>query len=258
MAGKAGDDWKAILEWDPDIASRECTVARVQAIAFTPMDTRLRNELITRAYYDLATEMATHVGADATWTTFGQWASHTVGSFLTLPIPVLGRIIARSFGYGNREVFADIGSAQALFLETVGRAANEADGEDRVERVNDAHRSFRAQLRKVLIVPPGTEAGATASFWETVGLTDKHPEGQPRNHLLLLGFQAYANAIVEDDPEVRSKLILVGNCMLALHEQRVLSLAISMGFRSWLRNLTRMQILTRTQRRWLNLSLIHI
>lgn len=256
---RESERWRDLLEWDPDVASRECTVARVQSIAFSPMDRRLRNELITRSYYDLATEMATLVGTDATWTTFGHWASHTIGSFLTLPVPFLGRIIARSFGYGNREVFADIGAAQALFLETVGKAAKDDSinlddpvDPDRTVRVQDAFVEFTACLRKVLVVPPGTEAAAGTPFWETVEIADKHPEGQPRNHLLILGFQAYAKAIVADDDDERSKYLLMGNSLLALHEQRILALAISMGFRSWLRNLTRPWLMAGTQRKWLN------
>ena len=258
VSGTPLNDWRPILEWAPNIESRECTVERVQAIAFTPMDTTLRNELITRTYFDLAEHMATHFESDATWTTLGQWASHTIGSFLTLPVPVLGRVIARSFGHGNREVFADLGSAQALFLETVGEAAKNPnpnlvdDPDDRIERVRRALMTFRTRLRKILIVPPGAEAAAAEPFWETVGITDKHPDGEPRNRLLLVGFEAYAAAIVEDDVDVRSKLVLIGNCLLALHEQRILSLAISMGFRSWLRTLTRPNLLIGTQREWRN------
>ena len=252
------EPWRSALEWEPDLTSRDRTVARVQAIAFTPMDSRLRNELITRTYFDLATEMSTLVGTDATWTTFGHWASHTIGSFLTLPIPYLGGIIARSFGYGNREVFADIGAAQALFLETVGRAAH-GDGNrpagtpPDVDLLEDAFVDFGLQLRKVLIVPPGTEAAAGTEFWETVGIAEKHPVGERRHHLLMLGFEAYARAIMTtNDDEQRSKFLLMGNSLLALHEQRILALAISMGFRSWQRNLTRPWLLVGTQRKWLN------
>ncbi len=255
------ENWKSVLEWDADVDSRACTAERVQAIAFAPMNSRLRNELITRTYYDLATEMSKLVGTgDATWTTFGHWASHTVGSFLTLPIPVLGKVISRSFGYGNREVFADIGLAQAVFLETVGQAVLDPSPPDEDEpqsvyledRVWEAFAVFVTRVRKLLVVPPGTESAGHASFWETVGLAEKHPRGEGRHALLIRGFEAYAKAIITKDVDERSKLLLAGNSMLALHEQRILSLAISMGFRSWLRNITRFWLFAGTQRKWLN------
>ena len=37
-----------------------------------------------------------------------QRASHTIGGYLTLPVPVLGSLIAKAFADGNRdEMFAD-------------------------------------------------------------------------------------------------------------------------------------------------------
>ena len=66
-------DWPGTLRWTPDLTSRDITNRRVNDIAFTPMESRLRNELITRTYGDLAQAMAEVLGSDnATWTAFGQ------------------------------------------------------------------------------------------------------------------------------------------------------------------------------------------
>lgn len=76
-------------------------------------------------------------------------------------------------------------------------------------------------------------------FW--VSLTDPRLQrpGRHHNQLLVLGFRAYYRALLAPaESQDRSERILTGNCLLALHEQRLLSLAITVGFRSWLRTLT--------------------
>lgn len=236
------------LRWVPDLTSRDVGFKRIEDIAFTPMSARLRNELITQAYGDLAQAMAELVGSDdATWAGFGQWASRTIGGYLNLPIPGLGYIIGRAFGDGNRDVFADIGRAHATFLATVGEA--HATGAN----TNQAWRECRRQLRLRLMKPPGGPGGGTEDeFWASVTDPRLRPEGRFHNQLLVLGFQAYLRAMRTNDPEERSRRILTGNCLIALHEQKLLSLAISIGFRSWLRTITTPWRLMQTRHAWRN------
>ena len=71
------------VAWQPLLSSRAVDLPRMMSVAFTPMAPALRNELITEAYGDLATAMADCLGTtDATWCTFGQWASHAIGNYL--------------------------------------------------------------------------------------------------------------------------------------------------------------------------------
>lgn len=239
-------DWPGSLRWHPDLGSRDVSLRRVEDIAFTPMKDRLRNELITRTYGDLAEAMAELLGTEnATWTTFGQWASHTIGRYLRLPIPGLGPVIAQAFGDGNRDVFADIARAHITFLATVGRAYRHGGDLDRAWRI------CRRRLNRDLFHPPGGPDGGTEDeFWASIRdpRLDLGPKG--RNRYLVLGFRAYRNALTEADPEVKARLILLGNCLIGLHEQRLLSLAVSVGFRSWLRTLTTPWQLFTTHYRW--------
>ena len=239
-------DWPGTLRWTPDLTSRDITNRRVNDIAFTPMESRLRNELITRTYGDLAQAMAEVLGSDnATWTAFGQWASHTIGRYLRLPIPGLGPMIAHAFGDGNRDVFADIARAHITFLETVGRAHR-----DRSD-LEVAWQICRRRLNRDLFDPPGGPDGGTEDeFWASIRDPRLELGRGRRNQYLVLGFRAYRNALDEPDPEVKARLVLLGNCLIGLHEQRLLSLAISVGFRSWLRTLTTPWLLFTTQYRW--------
>ncbi len=220
------------LRWQPRPERRDLTIERVEDIAFTPMPARVRNELITRTYGDLAQAMGDLFGTgDATWTVLGQWASHTVGDALTLPIPGLDLIITRAFGDGNRDVFADIARAHVAFLDTVGRAG---PGDDPDEVWSTCERALRANL----ISPPGTPGGGTGGSM-AAWLSDPRNRELPRFEMpLVLGFRAYHQAMQTDDPERRSRHILLGNCLLALHEQRLVAAALTIGFRSWLRTLT--------------------
>jgi hypothetical protein len=234
------------LSWYPDLLSRTVDTPRIKDVAFTPMPVRLRNELISRAYGDIAQEMAGLLGTgDATWATFGQWASHTVGGFLTIDVPVIGALIARAFADGNRDVFADIGRAHTVFLATVGEAAR--DGGD----LDVAFAQCEEDLRKRLFRPPGDPGGGTEDeFWASLSDPRSRPGGPRHNELLVLGFRAYRNALDATDGEARSRHILLGNSLLALHEQRLLSLAIAIGFRSWLRTLTTPWLTLQTRYSW--------
>lgn len=245
-----GEGAPAVPAWLPDPSSRSVDRRRVDDIAFTPMSTRLRNELITRTYGDIAEAMDAVLGtADTTWAGFGQWASHTVGGFLDLPVPGLGRVIGRAFADGNRDVFADIARAHVVFLETVGAAAL-GDGD-----LDEAWRRCEAALRRRLFDPPGRPGGAPdlVDFW-----TSTHdprlpaPDGDDDGSFLVLGMRAYRRAITAEDREQRSRHVLLGNCLLALHEQKVLALAISMGFRGWLRTLTTPHRLLESRATWRN------
>ncbi len=235
------------LTWRPDPASREVSRERLDAIAFTPMSARLRNELITRSYGDIAQAMADLLGtSDATWAAFGQWASTTIGGYLSLRIPVLGPLIGQAFGDGNRDVFADIGRAHTTFLASVGRAYIE--GTD----LGSAWAQCADDLQQRLLSPPGGPLDATAEgFWKDTLDPRSRPEGARYNLLLVLGFRAYYHALETPDPERKSRSILLGNCLIGLHEQRLLARAISAGFRSWLRTVTAPWRLLQPRARWM-------
>ena len=253
VLGRSGDGQNTVerstgspTAWCPDLESWRTDRARIEDIAFTPMATDLRNRLITRTYGDLADAMAEILGCDnATWTAFGQWASNSVGGFLSLPVPGFARLIGRPLGDGNRDVFADIGRGHAIFLATVGRARLE--GRDPVE----AWRRCERMLRRKLVDPPGGPGGGSGrEFWSGRSDPRRRPRGRAHNADLIRGFEAYHLATLADDEMTKARLILAGNCFLGWHEQQLLSLALSVGFRSSLRTLTTPWRSLGTRRSW--------
>lgn len=230
--------------WQPDLYDRSTTKERIDTVAFTPMHPRLRNELITQAYGDIAEAMGQVLGAEnASWSNLGLWASNSIGRYLSVPIPVIGSALSRPFAHGNRDVFADIGRAHVAFLHTVGSA--HLAGDD----LRPAWRRCRRILQGHQVEPPGNAAGDTIALWDTVTENNTRPRGRPSNRLMRLGFRSYTRALnLEGDD--RARAILLGNVLLALHEQRRLSIAISVGFRSWVRTLTTLPRPMRTQFEW--------
>lgn len=221
------------VAWQPLLSSRAVDMPRMMSVAFTPMAPALRNELITEAYGDLGSAMADCLGStDATWCTFGQWASHSIGNYLGTVSVAPGRLIARAFGHGNRQVFADISRAHVAFLDTVGRASRY--GRD----VDQAWEECVRRLTQTLVPVPGTALSVGPAVTDLTGAATADRQ------LLVRGFRAYRNALAlkgassPDDLAQRSRLILLGNTLLAMHEQQLLDDTIAVGFRSWLRHLT--------------------
>ncbi|MEZ5230552.1 MAG: hypothetical protein R2710_28950 [Acidimicrobiales bacterium] len=233
--------------WRPDLSARHYGRERIEHVAFVPMPAALRNELITEAYGDLADAMRMVLGSDdATWCTFGQWASHAVGDVLRLPGASVGRLIAAAFGDGNRSVFADVGRAHAIFLETVGVAAGV--GAD----LDAAWDRCATQLLERSPAPPSHPMQAAPPSLVDLLLGNAGGPDATGRVLLLRGFQAYRDALDCHDPAQRSRTILLGNALLAVHEQQRLGEAITIGFRSWLRTLTTAHVPLRTRYRWRN------
>lgn len=233
-----------LADWVPDLDDRSTTAQRIDTIAFTPMPVRLRNELITQAYGDIAEAMGSVIGTDiATWSNLGVWASNSIGSWLALPVPVVGSAISRPFADGNRDVFADVGRAHVAFLDTVGSAHLAG------QPVGPAWRECQRRLAGHQVEPPGNAAGDNFELWDTLTPNDTRQRGRPGSRLLRLGFEAYARSLRLDGDE-RAHAILLGNVLLAIHEQRLLSVAISVGFRSWVRTVTSFPHPLRSQHEW--------
>ncbi|MEM7339267.1 MAG: oxygenase MpaB family protein [Actinomycetota bacterium] len=219
----------AELKWQPDLDDRGLTLRRIDSVAFTPMPDRLRNELITRAYGDISDAMANVLGQrNATWATFGQWASNRIGHFINLPFGLGPLLIGRAFADGNRDVYADIGRALTIFLDTVGVA--DKAGLD----LETAWLQCEGRLKERGPMPP-SDPGVAYDPFSVIDDPRRTTSDEEFNKLIVEGMHCYRLSLDADDDEARDAYILIGNCLLAIHEQRVLSKAITIGFRNWLR-----------------------
>ena len=241
--------------WQPLLSSRSVDLPRMQSVAFTPMAPALRNELITEAYGDLAVAMAECLDStDATWCIFGQWASHAIGGYLGANSLAPGRLIARAFGHGNRQVFADISRAHVTFLDTIGRAKRYGGDLDAAwERCVEG-------LSRSLVPIPGSPLAVGSTIVEVQQLVSTNQAGAPRSarqsgpdrDVLIRAFQAYRTAAGSTNPVEKSESILLGNALLGVHEQRLLDDTIAVGFRSWLRHLLTFWTPLKSRYEWRN------
>lgn len=192
----------------------------------------LRNLLITQRYHDLSACLCETVGApvDVNWSTFATWASKTAGqsirneevppfvrdilahaeddivhrlgpiesiihavvpttgfhaSFLLAPIEDTIRRVSQSIGEGNLKVFRELAP---LFVQFVDRFRGQASADEKT----------------------------LAAF---VGTLDPRPISDGGQGALVSAFTAYFGAMREGNAVIQSRLVLLGNCLIGLHEQ---------------------------------------
>lgn len=192
----------------------------------------LRNLLITQRYHDLSACLCETIGAEGNvnWSTFATWASKTAGqsirgeevpsfvrevladaeddvvhrlarvesvihalvpttgfhpSFLLAPIEDTLSRVSQSIAAGNLKVFQELAP---LFAEYVGK--------------------FRGQ--------PAADEKTLEAF---VGTLDQRPLSDGGQGALVSAFTAYFAASRQSDVVIRSRLVLLGNCLIGLHEQ---------------------------------------
>ena len=145
-----------------------------------------RNRAITRTYHSLSLASAEVLGAtDASWTTFGAWASATAGRFIRGEEPG-GRRHRAAVAEGNRAIIADIGPRVSRFVLLAS-----AGGDLRARVVDDPLLSASATL-----------AEAFGAYADAAALRDRVPHDADAD-------RRYA------------QLMLRANVLIADHEQRM-------------------------------------
>ena len=167
-------------------------------------DGAVRNLLITQRYRDLSAALVELLGpGNVNWSTFATWASKTAGlsirneevpgvvaeladdrSFLVAPIRETLGTVSTSIAAGNLEVFAELAPLFVKFVKAF-------DG-------------------------PGADADRVARF---VGTLDPQPSADGGQAPLVGAFTAYGQARSTQDTTRRARLMLLGNCLIGLHEQ---------------------------------------
>jgi hypothetical protein len=191
-------------------------------------DPVLRNYMITQRYHDLSVELARLIaGPNANWCTFATWASGTAGeSIRDEEVPAVVVDILRGEEQLER-MLGELGRALGdtppdlspldifdLARDTLARVRSQvADGNRKVfAELAPAFATFVACFG-----PDGAiDRAALDRFLATLrpGASDR--DGQ---ELLRQAFPAYAAASQEQEPSRRAQWMLLGNCLIGLHEQ---------------------------------------
>ena len=236
------------VDWRPDLKSRSVTLERVYAITFTPMSEMRRNELITLAYQDIASELARLLDTELpTWATFGQWPSDIVGTILRMPIPMIRQSIQRSFGWGNQAVFYDIGQSFVALIEALAQLgpkpnfdADDVSWNDFEARVIVAWVACLKVLRSTTWEPPLGQPGVPSRMaWRSdpsavndqETWNDHRPTTGGNARLLYVAMWTYMDSQLARNARQRDQRIYAANIFLAAHEQWVLQLPLASGLR---------------------------
>jgi hypothetical protein len=168
-------------------------------------DGAVRNLLITQRYRDLSAALVELLGGpgNVNWSTFATWASKTAGlsirneevpgvvveladdrSFLVAPIRETLGTVSTSIAAGNLKVFAELAPLFVKFVQ-----------------------AFDA---------PGADADRVGRFVDTL---DPRPSADGGQAPLIGAFTAYGRARSTQDAIQHARLMLLGNCLIGLHEQ---------------------------------------
>lgn len=220
-------------DWPPSANSSDNTQT-LDFISHAPLPWRLRNEVITREYKRYACEVAELLGDDVpNWYHWASWASGSVGLFVRRYVPGHRRV-RRALGVGNRRVFEDMN----LFWHYFVREFQEPTAE--VTQAEETASLAQGETPSPLGAPdsPGrgpNETGGTAGpAWGGQPAGDLSPS--PRSRAWACYYEAARLKQRGDiNPHRRRELVLLGNALIAVHEQQTLQLAISVTMRSTVR-----------------------
>jgi len=175
----------------------------LEAIAELP-DGAVRNLLITQRYHDLSQALTETIGpGNVNWSTFATWASKTAGLsirneevpsfvaqlagerlFLLEPVTETLGTVSESIAEGNKRVYAELTPLFAQFV-----------------------RVFR------------DAGGGQAELAAFVGRLDPRDSKDGGQAPLIAAFTSYFEAKGAQDATLQARHMLLGNCLIGLHEQ---------------------------------------
>jgi hypothetical protein len=205
-------------------------IQRITQIADS--DAALRNLFITQRYHDLSACLSETIGAtgNVNWSTFATWASKTAGqSIRDEEVPPFVRDV---LAHAGDDVVHHLGRVESVVHSVVPTTGFHASFllapiEDTLRRVSKSIADGNLKVFKELAPlfaeyvakfrgQPGADEKTLAAF---VGALDQRPISDGGQGALVSAFTAYFTASRQSDAVVQARLVLLGNCLIGLHEQ---------------------------------------
>jgi hypothetical protein len=192
----------------------------------------LRNLLITQRYHDLSACLCETIGArdNVNWSTFATWASKTAGQSIRneeVP-PFVSEVVA----HAEEDIVTRLGRIESVIhsiVTTTGFHASFllAPIEETLRRVSKSiavgNLKVFQELAPLFAEFVGKFRGQAAADGKTleafVGNLDRRPLSDGGQGALVSAFTAYFGARREGDLVIQARLVLLGNCLIGLHEQ---------------------------------------
>jgi hypothetical protein len=193
----------------------------------------VRNLLITQRYHDLSRALADTIdGGNVNWSTFATWASKTAGqSIRNEEVPPFVVEVVSDAEDDVMHPFGKIESEIQRVIATTGFHVSFllAPIEDTLKTVSTSisagnlkvFRELAPQFERFVQSFRGDTAPTQGKLDDWLQPLSKDPTTAdgPGQALLRDAFTAYVAAIRATDPVVKARLVLLGNCLIGLHEQ---------------------------------------
>lgn len=192
----------------------------------------LRNLLITQRYHDLSTCLCETIGVpeNVNWSTFATWASKTAGqSIRNEEVPPFVRDV---LAHAEDDILQRLGTIESVIqgvVRTTGFHASFllAPIEDTLRRVSTSiavgNLKVFQELAPLFAEYVGRFRGQAAADEKTleafVGTLDPRPLSDGGQGALISAFTAYFGATRQENAIIQARLVLLGNCLIGLHEQ---------------------------------------
>jgi hypothetical protein len=192
----------------------------------------LRNLLITQRYHDLSACLCETIGVaeNVNWSTFATWASKTAGqSIRNEEVPPFVRDV---LAHAEDDIVHRLGRVESVIhaiVPTTGFHASFllAPIEDTLQRVSKSiavgNLKVFAELAPLFAEFAGKFRGQPAADEKTlaafVGTLDQRPISDGGQGALVTAFTAYFTAMRADNAVMQTRMVLLGNCLIGLHEQ---------------------------------------
>lgn len=187
----------------------------------------LRNLLITQGYHDLARGLRAVLGGEsANWAAFATWASNSAGKQIREETPAeLAELLRREarLDHRLRELYVRLGPFARLAPRLDAFDLARAVVHEVALQVAEGNRSVFADVAPMFAgltarfaAPDARTPQALAEFLATLPRGAAEVEGQDA---LQRAFQSYFAASLLERESERAELVLLGNVLIALHEQ---------------------------------------
>jgi len=188
-------------------------------------DPEQRNYCITQSYHDFSHALSRVLGdnRNANWSTFACWASKTAGeSIRSEELPQVFRELFAAERRIEREmgwIFSALNALTGTDLNLIddgARAAQEVSWQ-----VGEGNLKVYAELgplfaRFIEALESSSIETSLSSFIDSLDPRDTEAGGQK---LLRWAFTHYDQARLNQDAKAKAELMLLGNCLIGLHEQ---------------------------------------
>lgn len=181
-----------------------------------------RNEKVTGQYHELSSGMAQIVGADyLNWCSLAVWASDGVGRVMVDPLAIAAGTVGFAdlvfwFSHGNTTLASEMAPVFKHFIDTYGDGSRGVSFEQFWQSLGDKYQGRGLSYLEGVSDPRGVDHSGADSKLDVKNAFKAYYEA------MLLNDKQNAGQATPADKQRRGQLMLYGNVLVGMQEQRTL------------------------------------